>query len=144
MPIVSRAAALPLAALGAALLLGACGKSEQNQTQTVAVPPTEVAAVQTPPPEYPIELACAGIGGKAVLNVVIGVDGKPSDVRVATSSGQPKLDESAQQRVREWLFKPATRNGKAVPWTIQVPVNFTAPQPRPDQCFALDAQRRPG
>lgn len=142
MPIVSpRSTRLPaLAGLAAALLLGGCGKSEQSQTQAVAAPPTEVAAVQTPPPDYPLELACAGLGGKAVLKVVVGVEGKPTDVQLVSSSGQPKLDASAQQRVREWVFKPATRNGQAVPWTIQVPVNFTVPQPRPDRCFALDAQ----
>ncbi|MCC4596908.1 energy transducer TonB [Xanthomonas campestris pv. phormiicola] len=142
MPAASRrsilaAACLPLAAV---LLLGGCGKSGQSQTQRVAVAPTEVAAVQTPPPDYPIELACAGLGGKAVLSVVVGVQGKPSDVQVVGSSGQPKLDASAQQRVREWIFKPATRDGKPVARTIQVPVTFNPPQPRPDRCFALDAQ----
>jgi len=122
------------------LLLGGCGKSEQSQTQAVAVAPTEVAAVQTPPPDYPMELACAGLGGKVVLNVVVGVQGKPTDVKLATSSGQPKLDAAAQQRVREWIFNPATRDGQAIPRTIQVPVTFNPPQPRPDRCFALDAQ----
>jgi len=129
-----------LSLLAAAALLGGCGKSEQAQTQTPVAPPTDVAAVQTPPPDYPIELACAGLGGKAVLKVVVGVQGKPTDVQLVSSSGQPKLDASAQQRVRDWVFKPATRNGQAVPWTIQVPVNFTPPAQRPDQCFALDAQ----
>ncbi|WP_369981358.1 energy transducer TonB [Xanthomonas bundabergensis] len=143
MPAASRRSPLAAASclpLAAALLLGGCGNSEQAQTQRVAVAPTEVAAVQTPPPEYPIELACAGLGGKAVLSVVVGVQGKATDVKLVNSSGQPKLDASAQQRVREWIFKPATRNGQAVPWTIQVPVNFNPPQPRPDRCFALDAQ----
>jgi protein TonB len=74
---------LPLAAV---LLLGGCGKSEQAQTQRVAAAPTEVAAVQTPPPDYPIELACAGLGGKAVLSVVVGVQGKPTDVQLVSSS----------------------------------------------------------
>ncbi|MFC6838660.1 energy transducer TonB [Xanthomonas theicola] len=137
---LATASCLPLAA---ALLLGGCGSAEQTQTQSVAVAPTEVAAVQTPPPDYPIELACAGLGGKAVLSVVIGVQGKPTEVTLVTSSGQPGLDASAQQRVREWLFKPATRNGRAVPWTIQIPVSFNPPQPRPDRCFALDAQAHP-
>jgi periplasmic protein TonB len=138
-----RCIALPpagLAGLAAVLLLGGCGKSEQSQPQAVAIAPTDVAALQTPPPDYPTELACAGLGGKVVLNVVIGAQGKPTDVKLATSSGEPRLDASAQQRVREWVFKPATRNGQAVPWTIQVPVNFNPPQPRPDRCFALDAQ----
>ncbi|UKE76019.1 energy transducer TonB [Xanthomonas graminis] len=144
MPAASRRSMLAAASsclpLAAVLLLGGCGKSEQAQTQRVAAAPTEVAAVQTPPPDYPIELACAGLGGKAVLSVVVGVQGKPTDVQLVSSSGQPKLDASAQQRVREWIFNPATRDGKAVPRTIQVPVNFNPPQPRPDRCFALDAQ----
>ncbi|MXV08781.1 MULTISPECIES: energy transducer TonB [unclassified Xanthomonas] len=130
---------LPLACLSA-VLLSACGQSQQSQQHTVAQPPTEVAAVKTPPPDYPIDVACAGVGGKVVLKVVVGVQGKPTEVDVVAGSGQAKLDASAQDAVRGWTFKPATRNGQAVPWTIQVPVNFNPPQPRPDRCFALDAQ----
>ncbi|WP_225764032.1 energy transducer TonB [Stenotrophomonas sp. Marseille-Q4652] len=131
--------ALTLAAT--ASVLAACGKSEP---QAPAIAPTQVAAVQTPPPEYPIELACTGVGGKSVLTVVVGVEGAPTDVRLQASSGNAQLDESAQQRVREWKFKPATRNGQAVPTTIQVPVSFNPPQPRPDQCFVIEERLRRG
>ena len=79
-----------------------------------------------------------------MLTVVVGVEGVPTDVRLQASSGNAQLDESAQQRVREWKFKPATRNGQAVPTTIQVPVSFNPPQPRPDQCFAIEERLRRG
>ncbi len=132
---------IALALAATATVLAACGKSEP---QAPAIAPTQVAAVQTPPPEYPIELACTGVGGKSVLAVVVGVEGVPTDVRLQASSGNTQLDESAQQRVREWKFKPATRNGQAVPTTIQVPVSFNPPQPRPDQCFAIEERLRRG
>ncbi|MCL6711147.1 energy transducer TonB [Pseudomonas sp. R2.Fl] len=123
-----------------AATLSACGGSG-TPTAPVAAP-TELAAVDTPPPEYPIELACAGIGGVSTLKVVVGIEGIPTEVGVFKSSGQPALDEAAQKAVHGWQFKAATRNGQAVSQTIQVPVTFTPPAERPNQCFALDSQRQ--
>ncbi len=123
-----------------AAMLSACGGSG-TPTAPVAAP-TELAAVDTPPPEYPIELACAGIGGVSTLKVVVGIEGIPTEVGVFKSSGQPALDEAAQKAVHGWQFKAATRNGQAVSQTIQVPVTFTPPAERPNQCFALDSQRQ--
>ena len=125
----------------AALTLGACTSSDQPAAPVIA--PTEVAAVQTPPPDYPAELGCTGVGGTSVLKVVVGIEGKPTDVTLISSSGNSLLDDSAAMRVREWKFKAATRNGQAVPTTIQVPVSFNPPTERPAACFALDAGRAP-
>lgn len=131
---------LPLAATA---LLGACGKPEAPAAPAIA--PTELGAVHTPPPEYPVELACAGIGGKTVLKVTVGTAGTATDVQLVRSSGQAVLDESAQKRVREeWKFNPATRNGQPVPQTIQVPVDFNPPQPKPAECFAIEERARRG
>ncbi|KWS03289.1 Ferric siderophore transport system, periplasmic binding protein TonB [Lysobacter capsici AZ78] len=79
-----------------------------------------------------------------MLRVVVGPQGSPTDVTVAQSSGQPVLDEAAQTRVREWQFKAATRNGQPVPQTIQVPVDFKPPVPKPDECFAIEERARRG
>lgn len=125
-----------------AVLLGACTSSEQPAAPVV--PSTEVAAVQTPPPEYPVELACTGVGGKSVLKVVVGPEGTPTEVSLVSSSGNSRLDDSAAARVREWKFKAATRNGQPVPTTIQVPVSFNPPQPKPDECFAIEERMRRG
>ncbi len=121
-----------------ALALTACGGSTAPSAPVIA--PTEVAAVDTPPPDYPIRFACAGVGGVSTLKVVIGTQGTPTDVSVAKSSGQPQLDDLAMKAVRNWRFKAATRGGQPVATTIQVPVNFTPPAERPQECFALDSQ----
>lgn len=128
-----------------ATLLTACGGSGQPATPAApATPPTEVAAVKTPPPQYPIELACSGVGGTTTLKVVVGVEGKPTDVTQLTSSGNPQLDEQARTAVQGWQFNAASRNGQKIPATIQVPVSFNPPQPRPDECFAVEERLRRG
>lgn len=128
--------ACTLLALSFSLIAG-CG---DDAPVAAAVPSTPLTAVQTPKPDYPIELACANIGGTAVFNVVVGIDGKPAEVKLLASSGQAKLDASAEAAVRTWIFEAATRNGKPVVQGLQVPVRFTPPAERPSQCFALDAQ----
>ncbi|MCF3499828.1 energy transducer TonB [Stenotrophomonas geniculata] len=126
----------------AATGLAGCGPSEPPAPPPP--PPTEVAAVKTPPPQYPLELACMGVGGTSTFKVTIGADGKPSEVALLTGAGNPQLDELARTAVQGWQFKAATRNGAAVPATIQVPVSFNPPQPKPDQCFAIEERLRRG
>lgn len=129
---------LPLAAVVA---LAAC---QPQAPQAPAVPSTELLAVDTPPPGYPEELACDNVGGHVVLLLTVGTDGKPSSVEVFRSSGIAPLDKAAQEGVRGWVFKPATRGGVAQSTKLQVPVNFRPPQMRPQSCFVLDEQRRRG
>ncbi len=129
-------------AIAGALLLAACGKSSAPAAPAIA--PTELAALDTPPPDYPLEVACAGVGGKAIFKVVVGTEGKPTQVTLTQSSGQPALDDSAQRKIPEWKFRAATREGQPVSRTIQVPVDFKPPQPRPDECFAIDERTRRG
>lgn len=126
----------------AATGLAGCGPSEPPAPPPP--PPTEVAAVKTPPPQYPLELACMGMGGTSTFKVTIGADGKPSEVALLTGAGNAQLDELARTAVQGWQFKAATRNGAAVPATIQVPVSFNPPQPKPDQCFAIEERLRRG
>jgi protein TonB len=127
--------------LVAASLAGCSGSSEP--AAPVAAP-TEVAAVKTPPPVYPIELACQGIGGTTTLKVVVGADGTPGQVQLVSGSGNATLDGQAQKAVEAWQFRAATRAGQAVPTTIQVPVSFNPPQPKPDECFAVEERLRRG
>ncbi|AWH53977.1 energy transducer TonB [Stenotrophomonas sp. ESTM1D_MKCIP4_1] len=132
---------LSLSLLAATGLAG-CGSSEPPPPP--AAPPTEVAAVKTPPPQYPMELACTGVGGTSTFKVTIGTDGKPSEVLLLTGAGNAQLDDLARTAVQAWEFKAATRNGQAVPATIQVPISFNPPQPKPDQCFAIEERMRRG
>ena len=119
------------------ILLGGC----EGPIQPPAIAPTQPLAVDTPPPEYPAQLACDDIGGTVGLIMEIGLDGSPVNIRVENSSGQPALDQSAMDTVGTWTFRPATRNGKPVTTDLRVPVTFDPPTMRPDMCFALDEQR---
>lgn len=117
-------------------LLAACGKADAPAEPFI--PSTQVMATQTPPPDYPFEVACAGIGGTTVLTVTVGVEGKPTEVVLAQSSGNAALDKAALERVPSWQFQAATRRGEPVPMSIKVPVNFKPPVERPADCFKLD------
>jgi protein TonB len=98
------------------------------------------AAVDTPPPEYPEKLACAGVGGTVQLRVNIGADGRIGDVQVQQGSGNAELDAVAAKAVRNWTFRPAMQMGQPVAKWIAVPMTFHVPQPRPERCFVLDEQ----
>ncbi|GAB3505815.1 energy transducer TonB [Pseudoxanthomonas daejeonensis] len=130
-----------LSAFLLASLLAGCGGSTPPAEPVPA--PTQIAAIDTPPPEYPMALACAGIGGQALLEVEVGTAGTPTRIDLVRGSGNDDLDRLAKESVQGWKFRPATRAGQPVAQTIQVPVNFTAPAVRPDACFALDAGRSP-
>jgi len=136
----SRKTGIATALLSLAFLAG-CGADTDRPPPVVV---TEVLAVDTPPPTYPIEVACDDAGGEVVLQITIAAEGNPSEVRLVRSSGIDALDLAAHEAVRGWRFKPATRGGQAIPKTIQVPVTFTPPTMRPDRCFALEEQRRRG
>ena len=123
-------------------VLSACGGSNAPADAPV-VPPTDPQAVQTPPPEYPLELACAGIDGQATLQLTIAPDGSISGSRLERGSGNAALDTLAQDAVKQWRFEPATRGGQPIEARIRVPLTFTAPAERPQACFALDAGRSP-
>ncbi|HSM10225.1 MAG TPA: energy transducer TonB [Lysobacter sp.] len=125
------------AAIASGLMLAGC-----EQSVPPPLPSTRVMAVETPPPVYPLELACADIGGRVLLQLSIGPDGRPTRVETLESSGQPALDASAAKAVEDWTFQAATRAGQPVASQINVPMTFTPPVEKPDSCFALEDQQR--
>ena len=116
-------------------LLVACSSPPE---QTPIIPPTDVEAQHTPPPKYPLSLACAGIGGQVTLRVFINAQGHTGQISVLHSSQNTMLDQSAEHAVETWIFKPATRNGKPIAQSIQVPILFRAPPQKPQSCFQQD------
>lgn len=124
---------LPAALL--AVSLAACKRGEEAPAAP-AIPPTELAAIDTPPPAYPPEAECDSEGGTTVLRVTIERDGVPSKVAQVQSSGHEALDKAALEAVRTWKFRAATRGGQPVSHTITVPVNFPPVLEKPTRCFA--------
>lgn len=121
------------------LALAGCEQSLPPPIKT-----TQVMAIETPSPAYPPELACADIGGRVLLRLTVGTEGRPGNVELLESSGQPVLDASAQEAVRTWRFEPATRGGQPAAAQINVPVTFTPPVEKPETCFVLEDRQRSG
>lgn len=65
----------------------------------------------------------AGIQGIVVLDAVVEPDGTVGDIRV-TDSLDPGLDQEAVKAVKQWLFRPGTRDGKPVPVRVEILLAF--------------------
>jgi len=79
--------------------------------------------IYDPEPEYSEEARKQKYQGVVVLQVVVGDDGRPRDVRIVRSVGLG-LDEKAQEAVRTWRFAPGTMNGRPVAVLVNIQVNF--------------------
>ena len=77
-----------------------------------------------PVPKYPGAALRRNEGGTVLLRVSVGSDGTPTDIDVVQRSGSRDLDRAAISAVNRWQFRPATRNGRPVASTVQVPVEF--------------------
>jgi TonB family protein len=75
-------------------------------------------------PEYSDEAYTAKREGTVVLSLVVQKDGTATDVRAVRSLGLG-LDEKAVAAVKNWRFRPADKDGMAVPVFATVEVNFT-------------------
>jgi bla regulator protein blaR1 len=76
-------------------------------------------------PIYPPLAMQARLQGVVRFNVVIGKDGRVSNVNLV--SGHPLLVAAARDTVRQWVYKPTLLNGDPVEVVTEVGVNFTLP-----------------
>jgi len=80
-------------------------------------------AIYFPEPEFSDQARRANYQGVCTLSMIIGTDGKPSNVKVVNGLGMG-LDEKAVEAVRRWRFDPARKDGHAVPVQIAVEIDF--------------------
>lgn len=80
--------------------------------------------IETPAPRYPAQAARRGLGGTVRVRADVGVDGVPTDVAVVQGSGMRELDRAALDAVRRWRFRPGQVDGKPVPGSVVVPIEF--------------------
>jgi TonB family protein len=74
-------------------------------------------------PLYPPDAKLARIQGAVKFQAVIGKDGRIQDLQLI--SGHPLLAQSAQDAVRQWVYKPTLLNGNPVEVITQIDVNYT-------------------
>ena len=101
-----------------------------GDTETVDIGSAGPTAMQleyklAPAPGYPRRALKQRLTGTVLLQVLVGIDGRPLEVSVMQSSGHRELDDAARTQVlRRWSFQPATRNGQAVQAIGMVPIEF--------------------
>jgi TonB family protein len=76
-------------------------------------------------PIYPATARSQRMEGSVVLELTIGENGSPRDLKVV--SGPPILAGAAIEAVRQWRYRPARLNGNPVAAQKQITVSFTAP-----------------
>jgi TonB family protein len=75
-------------------------------------------------PVYPPELRDAGIEGTVSIEAVIGSDGIPRALRLASSQVHPSMAAAAIDAFRQWRYAPTLLNGVAVEFSTNVTMEF--------------------
>jgi TonB family protein len=74
-------------------------------------------------PSYTDPARAAKFNGTVLLDVVVSADGDMKSAKII--QGAPfGLNEMAMRAIRQWKFKPATRNGQPVPVIVMIEVTF--------------------
>ena len=79
--------------------------------------------IYAPEPEFSEEARKAKYQGVCTLGLIVGVDGRPTNIRVLSSLGMG-LDEKAIEAVKNWKFEPAMKDNHPVRVEIAVEVDF--------------------
>lgn len=95
------------------------GAIELGMCASGILPPVVLSAFR---PAVPFEFRGDEIA-PVIFSVVVGVEGKPADVRLV-KLGRKNLDDLAHEAVRHWRFKPSTCDGVPIPSQISVGVVF--------------------
>jgi periplasmic protein TonB len=85
-------------------------------TPALGGPPVQAALrlLQAPPPPYPRKEQINHVEGTVTFRVLVGADGKASDIELVKSSGSKALDRAALSHIkRKWRFQPASTDGDA-------------------------------
>ena len=77
-------------------------------------------------PEYPPIAQRAGVSGDVVAQLLVGIDGRVEDVRNITASSKGVgFERSTEAAIRQWRYRPASKNGVKVRVWVQIKVNLT-------------------
>jgi hypothetical protein len=139
--------------LGSATTLGIGLGVPESHAQPTAAEPAATDDAQAPrvlPPRALTELSAeyppgAAGNNESVVELVVGVDGVPSQVRVI--DGVSPFAEAAEAAARAWRFAPAEVSGKIVAAKIRLKVSFIDPGPEPiepETAGAKTAAQAPG
>lgn len=119
---------------GSALAQAAPAAQPEQQPAQAAPRVTAPRLLKFVEANYPPEAQAQGLQARVELELVIGVDGRVQEARVATPAGHG-FDEAALAAARAFEFAPATKDGEPIAARVRYPYVFeirTAPLPPPE------------
>ena len=90
----------------------------------VVPPRAEAGQLSNPAPIYPSLSRRLREEGTVVLEILIKADGTVGEVKIKSSSGFKRLDETAAKAVSQWRYSPATQGDKKIDFWYEQPVEF--------------------
>jgi protein TonB len=113
------------------LLLSLSARAAENETQASAQESVPLEVFIGPkikrglPPKYPGDQRRLGNEGWVQLSMMIDSSGKPYEISVSDSTGNPVLNALAVKAAAHWTFEPARLNGVPVDSSYTGKVTFT-------------------
>jgi protein TonB len=105
--------------------------TQTTPTQAISAQPVAEVFSRKPsfrqpprPPSYPSQARRRNQQGVVVVEVRLDARGQQRSLNVLRSSGIDSLDNAALDAVAEWVFRPETIHGQAVPSRVQIPIRF--------------------
>jgi TonB family protein len=113
----------------AGVVAGALLAPDARTIPPAVIAPAVIAMVS---PQYSPEARASGYQGDVLVSVQVGEGGQATNTRIVRGLGLD-LDDKAAEAVKQWQFKPGTRDGKPVEMTRLIEVPFRLPSGGPWQ-----------
>lgn len=104
---------------------GNVGKSSASDLIEVPEDFADDQVVHRVHPTYPKQARTKKLQGTVVLQAVINKQGKVDSLQLV--SGDPQLAQAAAEAVKQWRYKPYSRNGEPADFQTKVSVDFKLP-----------------
>jgi len=85
----------------------------------MSISSAKALATYAPRPQYPYEARSRHVMGSGVCVVEVGPSGSVTSASMASSIGNPILDNAALSAFRQWRFKPGSVS------KVKIPITFT-------------------
>jgi periplasmic protein TonB len=81
-------------------------EAAQRAAQPTTATASDLRAISTPSPKYPLEAQRAGVSGEVLVEFTVATDGSVSAARVVRGNPPRTFDREALSAVKRWRFQP--------------------------------------
>jgi protein TonB len=107
---------------GPTILLPPADPPREPVLVEASIDPRARAAFQ---PDYPGAMIRQGVEGAVTVRITIGADGRLTDIEKISATDESFWLATQRHALRQWRFRPATRDGVAIVSTKVLTVRFT-------------------